>query len=273
MKKRHCYYFLIPCTAFLLLFVIVPLLEMLFSTVLSAHHITFSGYSALLKNRSFLTVFWRSVRLSVISTVICIIMGFPTSYFIAKITKNKAVYIALSIFPMLVSPVVRSFSWMVILGHNGVLNSLFLKIHIIKEPIQMLYTEFSIVVGLVQLFLPFMILSVVGVMENINDDLILAAENLGAPHLVAFIKVVLPLSIPGIITGSVLVLTGSLTAYTTPKLLGGSSTSVLSTMIYDNAMTLSDWNSAFIIAVVMIITTIIIMEIITVLARRLNSAK
>lgn len=273
MKKHRSYYFLIPGTAFLLLFVIVPLLEMLFSTILSNHHITFAGYAALFKDKTFLSIFWRSVKLSVISTLICIIMGFPTAYFIAKITKNKAVYIALSIFPMLVSPVVRSFSWMVILGHNGFLNTLLLRIHLIKEPVQMLYTEFSIVLGLVQLFLPFMILSVVGVMENISDDLILAAENLGAPHSLAFMKVVLPLSVPGIITGSVLVLTGSLTAYTTPKLLGGSSTTVLSTMIYDDAMTLSDWNSAFIIAVIMIITTIIIMEIISVLAKSFNSAK
>lgn len=273
MKKRHYYYFLIPGTVFLLLFVVIPLLDMMFSTILFKNHISFSGYAALFKDKAFLAIFFRSVKLSVISTVVCIIMGFPTSYFIAKITKNKAVYIALAIFPMLVSPVVRSFSWMVILGHNGFLNTLLLRCHLIKEPVQMLYTEFSIVVGLVQLFLPFMILSVVGVMENINDDLILAAENLGAPHFLAFLKVVLPLSVPGIITGSVLVLTGSLTAYTTPKLLGGSNTTVLSTMIYDDAMTLSDWNSAFIIAVVMIITTIIIMEIISILGKSLSSAK
>lgn len=270
MKKRVGYYFLLPCTVFLLAFLLAPMLEMLFSTLFSGRQLTLAGYAKFFGNASFMRVFWRSLRLSVISTLICILLGFPTSYYIAKLTRKKSLFIALAVFPMLTSPVVRSFGWMVILGQNGMINSLLLRIHVIASPIRMLYNEFSIVVGFVQLFLPFMILSVVGVMENISDDLMLAAQSLGARHLRAFLGIILPLSVPGIVTGSVLVLTGSLTAYTTPALLGGSDTRVMATLIYENAMTLSDWTSASVIAVVMIAATVLIMGIIRSLAKRFN---
>lgn len=134
----------------------------------------------------------------------------------------------------------------------------------------MLYTEFSVLIGTIYLFLPLMIITLVGVMENIDNDMMEAAESLGASRLLSFVKVILPMSIPGIITGSVLVFTGAMTAYTTPQLLGGPKNMLLSTLIYQRAMTLNDWTGASVVALVMIVTTLIVMKGLNFVADRLD---
>jgi putative spermidine/putrescine transport system permease protein len=175
----------------------------------------------------------------------------------------------LTIFPLLTSSVVRSFSWMIIIGKNGLLNNVLQSIGLIEEPLNILYTPTAIMIGLVHLFLPLIIITLVGVMENIEFDLLKAAESLGASKLTVFMKVVLPLCVPGLVIGSILVFVGSFTAYTTPALLGGKQR-VISTFLYQNAITLNDWQVASIVATIMIMVTIIIIAIMNVLARKLN---
>ena len=157
-----------------------------------------------------------------------------------------------------------------ILGKNGVINNMLMALGVIDQPIGMLYTEFSVLIGTIYLFLPLMIMTLVGVMDQIDNDMMEAAESLGANKLKAFIKVVLPLSVPGILTGAVLVFTGALTAYTTPQLLGGNKSLVLATLIYQRAMTLNDWSGAGVIAAVMIIITLVVMKVLNILAARLD---
>jgi putative spermidine/putrescine transport system permease protein len=271
MKHKLYVLLLLPGTVFLVAFLVIPLILMAISSFMTdSNTFSFSGYASLMVSTYFRQVLVRSLKLALISTVISAVVGFPASYFIAKLTRNKGLFIAMTIFPMLTSPVVRSFSWMVILGQNGIVNSFLTTIGVINSPIRMLYNEFSMVIGFVQLFMPLMILSLVSAMENIGDDLLLAAESLGAPRAKAFMKVVLPMSISGIITGSVLVFTGCLTAYTTPQLLGGSKTMVLATLIYQDAMSISDWQSASMVAVVMIIVTIVVSGLINGFAKKLN---
>lgn len=177
---------------------------------------------------------------------------------------------AISIFPLLTNSVVRSFAWINILGKNGVINTLLVNLGIIEKPMKLLYTEFSILIGTIYLFLPLMIVTVVGAMENIDNDMMEAAESLGANKVVAFIKVILPMSLPGIIVGGVLVFTGALTAYTTPQLLGGNGNLVLATLIYQRAMTIGDWTGASVIATIMIVTTIIVIKVLNGIALRLD---
>lgn len=177
---------------------------------------------------------------------------------------------ALAVFPMFTSPVIRSFSWMVLLGKKGIVNDILVSLGLVAKPISLLYNEFSMVVGFIQLFLPLMILSLIGVMDNISEDLNLAAGSLGASRTATFRHVVLPLSIPGLVTGSVLVFTGCLTAYTTPQLLGGTDTRVLATMIYQQAMSLGDWTQASVVAVIMIVVTIAVSTVINKVSRKLN---
>jgi putative spermidine/putrescine transport system permease protein len=159
---------------------------------------------------------------------------------------------------------------MAILGKNGFFNDLLQFLRIIDEPLQMLYTEGAVIVGLTYLFLPLMILPLVGVIENIEEDLLDSAKSLGAKDIIVFFQIILPLSASGLLVGSILVFTGSLTAYTTPRLLGGDQAMTLSTLIYQNAMTLFEWDAASVIAIIMITLTILVMKIIGSLATRMN---
>lgn len=270
-KKTRIYWlFILPGILFIVFFMLVPLFSVIFKTFFSDGTFTLESYFSLFSSTYFQQVLVRSLKLSLASTAACALLGFPTAYYISKFSKNKGMLMALAVFPMFTSPVIRSFSWMVILGKKGIVNSTLVNLGIVERPVSLLYNEFSMVVGFIQLFLPLMILSLIGVMDNISEDLNLAAGNLGATKLETFRHVVLPLSLPGLVTGSVLVFTGCLTAYTTPQLLGGTDTRVLATMIYQQAMSLGDWEQASVIAVVMIVITVLVSNGINAVSRKLN---
>lgn len=271
-KKTKIYWlFILPGCLFIAFFMLIPLFSLIFKTFFNeSGAFSLEGYFTMFESVYFQQVFWRSIKLSLISTAVCAALGFPTAYYISKYSRNKGVLMALAVFPMFTSPVIRSFSWMVILGKKGVINNFLVDIGLIAKPVSLLYNEFSMVVGFIQLFLPLMILSLIGVMDNISTDLNEAAGSLGASRAATFRHVVLPLSIPGLVTGSVLVFTGCLTAYTTPQLLGGTDTRVLATMIYQQAMSLGDWTQASVVAVVMIVVTILVSSGINGISRKLN---
>ena len=271
-KKTNIYWlFILPGCIFLTFFMLIPLFSLLIKSFVDEEgSFSLVNYFTLMESTYFKQVFWRSIRLSLISTAACAVLGFPTAYYISKYSKNKGMLMALAVFPMFTSPVIRSFSWMVILGKKGIVNDLLVAAGIVAKPISLLYNEFSMVVGFIQLFLPLMILSLIGVMDNISEDLNLAAGSLGASRMAVFRHVVLPLSIPGLVTGSVLVFTGCLTAYTTPQLLGGTDTRVLATLIYQQAMSLGDWTQASAVAVVMIVITVVVSQAINGISRKLN---
>ncbi len=256
MKYRLHYLLLIPAILFLILFLVIPLFITLLSTVRTDGGWTLSRYPVFFQDFYLRDIYFRTLKIAAITTLAAAVMGFPTSYYISRTAKKyRGIYIILAVFPLLTSPVVRSFSWMIILGKNGIVNDFLVRIGFIGEPLNLLYTEFSVIMGLLYLFLPLMILSLVGVMENIDSELLRAAESLGASRLTAFLKIVLPLSLPGLVIGASLVFTGSLTAYTTPMLLGGDKTQVLSTLVYKNALALFDWQQASLVASIMVITT------------------
>ncbi|MBZ4688665.1 MAG: putative spermidine/putrescine transport system permease protein [Clostridia bacterium] len=271
-NNKLVYLLLLPGLLVLILFLVAPLFSTIFQTFKGETGLTFAKYSDFFTESYHRKVYFRTLKLALMTTVIAVILGFPTAYYISRVSKRiRGLYIILAVFPLLTSPVVRSFSWMVILGRNGLINTLLLKLNLIQEPLRLLYNELAIVIGLVYLFLPLMIMSLVGVMENIEEDLVEAAESLGATRKEIFLKIIFPLSIPGLIVGSVLVFTGSITAYTTPQLLGGSDTTVLATLIYQNAMSLFDWDTASVVATIMIVTTVVITALINKLSSKLNA--
>ena len=261
---------ILPGALFVILFMLVPLFSLCFATFFPDQSFSLSSYFSLFRDTYFQQVFMRSMRLSLLSTFVCALLGFPTAYYISKYSRHKGMMMAFAVFPMFTSPVVRSFSWMVILGKRGIVNQFLVAVGLFAKPQSLLYNEFSMIVGFVQLFLPQMILSLIGVMDSISDDLTLAAGNLGATKLRAFFHVVFPLSISGLVTGSVLVFTGCMTAYTTPQLLGGTDTRVLSTMVYQYAMSLRDWTQASVVAVVMIVVTMAVSSAFNALCRKIN---
>ena len=269
-KSKIWLVLVVPGVFFVVFFMLIPLFSLCFSSFYGDTGFTLANYFRLFGDVYFQQVFLRSLRLSLLSTAVCAVLGFPTAYYISKYSKHKGMMMAFAVFPMFTSPVIRSFSWMVILGKRGIVNSFLVSIGLFAKPQSLLYNEFSMTVGFVQLFLPQMILSLIGVMDSISDDLTLAAGSLGATRIGSFFHVVFPLSISGLVTGSVLVFTGCMTAYTTPQLLGGTDTRVLSTMIYQYAMSLRDWTQASVVAVVMIVVTMLVSSVFNSLSRRIN---
>ncbi|MBO3445130.1 ABC transporter permease [Clostridium sp. CCUG 7971] len=271
MKKKGYYMLFIPCVILVAYFMIVPLIGTILPTFTNTTDGMFSAYTSFFKDEYMMSIFIRTIKISLLSSIICMFIGVPVAYFISRTSKKlRGLFIALTVFPILTNSVVRSFAWMSILGKNGVINSLLIKLNLITEPLSLLYTEGAIIIGTVYIFLPLMIISLVGVMENVENDLLEAAESLGANKLKAFFKVIFPLSLPGLIVGTVLVFTGSLTAYTTPQLLGGNKNTVLATLIYQKTMTLGDWQGAAVVATIMIIVTLIVIKGINFLASRLD---
>lgn len=216
-------------------------------------------------------VLLRTVEVAVITTAISVVVGFATAWVVARSPgRIKSVLIIASVFPLLTSVVVRSFAWLVILGKNGILNKALLAIGVISEPLPMLYTEGSVIVAMVYLFTPLMILTLVGVLEGIPKELTEAAASLGARPAAAFRQVVLPMSVPGLIVGSVLVFTGSFASYATPQLLGGDRQMMMGTFLYQRAMVTFDWIGASTIAAVMMVVTLTTVFLMSRLARKLN---
>ena len=270
MGKRAWLLLILPGVLFVTVFMLIPLFSIVISTFFPEDSFTLNNYGKLLESVYFQQVFGRSVRLSLLSTLLCALLGFPCAYYISRYSKHKGMMMALAVFPLFTSPVIRSFSWMVILGRKGIVNQFLVNVGLFSRPQSLLYNEFSMTVGFVQLFLPQMILSLLGVMDSIPEDLTEAAGSLGAPKLTAFLRIVFPLSVSGLVTGAVLVFTGCMTAYTTPQLLGATDTQVLSTMVYQYAMSLRDWVQASAVAMVMIVVTMLVSGIFNRLSRKIN---
>jgi len=271
MKKNVRYTLLFPGIVLLCFFLVLPLLSSLIPTVFPESSFSLQLYIDFFKDSYFMAVLGRTLSISLIVTIFCAVLGLPAAYVISGVSKKwRGILIALTLFPLLTNSVIRSFAWITILGKNGVINNLLMMFGAIHEPVSLLYTDFSIIIGSVYLFLPTMIMTLVGVLENIDDDLLEAAATLGLSPLKGFFKIILPLSLPGMIVGSILVFTGTLTAYTTPQLLGGNKKMMLATLLYQRATTLGDWTSASVIALVMIVITFAVMKALNLLAKSMD---
>ena len=271
MKKNVRYTLLFPGIVLLCFFLVLPLISSLLPTVFPESSFSLQLYIDFFKDSYFMAVLGRTLSISFIVTIFCAVLGLPAAYVISGVSKKwRGILIALTLFPLLTNSVIRCFAWITILGKNGVINNLLMMFSVINEPMSLLYTDFSIIIGSVYLFLPTMIMTLVGVLENIDDDLLEAAATLGLSPLKGFFKIILPLSLPGMIVGSILVFTGTLTAYTTPQLLGGNKKMMLATLLYQRATTLGDWTSASVIALIMIVITFAVMKGLNVLAKSMD---
>lgn len=270
MKKSSTWMMLAPGLIILLLCLGLPLISVLAPTFTAGQY-PLSAYVEFFQDEYYRKILFRTLKIAVITTGICMAGGIPTAYFISRCDKKwRGLLLAASIFPMMTNSVIRSFAWINILGSNGIINRILLALNVADKPMKLLYTDFAIIIGSVYLFLPLMIVMVTGVMENIDDDMMEAAQSLGAGRFEAFMKVIFPMSLPGIIVGGILVFTGTLTAYTTPQLLGGNSNMVLATLIYQRAMSVGDWNGASAVALIMIVITLIVIRGFNALAARLD---
>lgn len=271
MLKRYTGWTLaLPATLLVTLFLVLPVAATIATTFADAKGVL-APYLAFFASGFRRTVLWRTLEVSLVTTAISLVLGFLTAYVVARAPgRMKSVLIIAAVFPLLTGVVVRSFAWLIILGKNGILNNVLVGIGVTDEPFSMLYTQGSVIVAMVYLFTPLMILTLVGVLENIPEDVLQASASLGASPSATFRQVVFPLAVPGLIVGAVLVFTGSFTSYATPQLLGGERQMMMGTFLYQRAMVNFDWVGASTIAAIMVVITVAVVLAMTRIAKRLN---
>lgn len=184
-------------------------------------------------NPLYLSIYWRSFWIAAVTTLICLLIGYPIAYYIAlkADARWKSVLLILVVLPFWTSFLIRTYAWILILRTEGLLNSLFINIGLIDAPLKMLYTEWAVLAGLIYGELPFMILPLYATIEKFDKKLLEASMDLGADRFSTFVNVTLPLTKVGIITGTVLVFIPSLGAFVTPDLLGGAKSIMIGNLI------------------------------------------
>jgi len=189
----------------------------------------------------YLGVLWRSVWIAALATVLCALLGFPLALFIARAGRHRNLYLQLVLLPFWTSFLIRTYAWIFILRDTGLINTALLRLHIIAQPLQLLYNDGAVLVGLVYSFLPFFVLPMYATLERMDGALLEAAADLGARPFATLTRVVIPVSMPGIVAGSVLVFIPCLGAYLTPDLLGGGKTVMLGNLVQNQFTTARDW--------------------------------
>ncbi|WP_425827332.1 ABC transporter permease [Streptomyces fractus] len=243
---------LLPGLLLMVLGFAVPSVAMLFAPPGVSPPEVFRRLAQMLTDGYDLQVIWRTLAFGLIVTVLCVVIAFPIATLLVRSTSRWAgVWLALAVFPLLLSNVVRTFGWLVILGTHGVLGRLITGLGLAQQAPQLLYTPLAVVLGLVQLFLPLAIVSCYSAVAQVDRGLDDAARGLGAGRLRTLWTVMVPLSLPGIAVAATLVFAGSITAYTTPYLLGGSSQQLLATQLFVYANVTVDWAAASATALVM----------------------
>ncbi|OKL43038.1 ABC transporter permease [Pseudovibrio exalbescens] len=182
-----------------------------------------------------------TIKIALITTVVCALAGYPTAYFIARSNGNRLVLLLLLMLPFWISYIIRTMSWINILGVSGAFNWALMSVGLTSEPIQMLYNEATVILGLVHFLLPFMILNVYVSLEGIDRTLEDAACSLGANRWRAFLEVTLPLSLPGLAAGGLLCFVLGAGTYITPLVLGGPTDAMFANLVFEAIITQLNW--------------------------------
>ena len=199
-------------------------------------------------------VFLRTLKLGALVTVVSAVIGYAAAFSIVSLSPAaKGRMTGLVVLPLMISPVARTYAWIVILGRTGIVNQAFQALGISEAPLRILFSETAIFIGLLQLFLPLMIISLISALENMPKDAVPAARVLGANWFQVFWKVILPLTKEGLVIGGTLVFTGCLTAYITPAILGGSKVLMLETLMYQQVAVSNNFVAASVIACILIV--------------------
>lgn len=228
-------------------------------------------YRAFLGDPFFRDVLWRSLLISAQVTIVCLLLGFPLAYWLSELRGTaRAVLYFTVLIPLLTSAVVRTFGWMILLANNGFLNKTLIGLGVLGGPLPLMYHPAGIVVALAEVLLPFMVLALDAALLNIDRQLYDAARNLGAGAARIFVQITLPLSMPGIVSGSVLVFTLAISAYVTPALIGGPRVPVMSTTIYQQGIALLNWPFGAAIAFILLFTLMLLIAAAVQLTSRLG---
>jgi spermidine/putrescine transport system permease protein len=260
--------FLAPSAVIMAVLFFVPLLIVLAYSLLTrgpyggaTQPWTGESYSRVL-DPLYVGILWRSVWISAISTALCVVAGFPLALYIARAPKHKVLLLNLVMLPFWTSFLIRTYAWMFLLRDTGLINSMLLALHVIRQPLPLLFNTGAVILGLVYGYLPFMVLPLYATLEKLDPALLDAAADLGASPSTAIRKVVLPLSRPGILAGCLLVFIPCLGAYLTPDLMGGGKTVMVGNLVQNQFTSARDWPfgaafSLLLMAIVLLVTRLI----------------
>ena len=220
--------------------------------------LNFANYAFLLEDPLYITAYLNSIKVALISTGFALLIGYPMAYFIARSPESRRnILLLLVILPFWTSFLLRVYAWMGFLSGNGVINNILLSAGIIDQPLVMLQTDFAVYVGIVYTYLPFMILPLYTSLVKLDGALLEAASDLGARPSVTFLTVTLPLSLPGIVAGSMLVLIPAVGEFVIPSLLGGPDSLMIGRVLWDEFFSNRDWPVASAVAIAMLFVLVI----------------
>lgn len=259
-------YLSVPYIIWGIIFTVVPLIIILIYSFAKrdsfgniVYEFTFENYKSFF-TPIYLNVLWRSVKLSFYSTLICLLLGYPMAFIISKAKGMKQnLMVLLFIVPLWTNFLLRTYAWMGLLREQGIINEVLMKIGIISEPIQLLYTNGAVILGMVYNFLPFMVLPIYSVLVKMDKSLVEAARDLGANEFRVFRSVIFPLSFPGVATGIVMVFMPAVSTFVISDLLGGGQTILLGNLIQNQFMAARNWQFGSAVSVLMMIMLIVSM--------------
>jgi len=219
--------------------------------------ISLANYAMLFRDSLYIQAFWSSLKVAFISTVFCLLIGYPMAYAIARSSStSRNTLLLLVILPFWTSFLLRVYAWIGLLGQNGVINQILLKVGVINEPLVMLQTDFAMYIGIVYSYLPFMILPLYSNLEKHDNTLLEAAVDLGCRPFKAFLAITLPLSVPGVVAGSMLVFVPAVGEFVIPRLLGGTNSLMIGRVLWDEYFSNRDWPVASTVAVALLVVLV-----------------
>ena len=218
------------------------------------------NYQKMIEYKSYARVFLTTFEVSLLTTLLCILIGYPLAYFLAQLPKRMAAIFMLTVLlPFWTSLLVRTYAWLVLLQKKGILNDFAIQIGLWETPVKLVHNMTGTLIGMAHIMLPFLVLPLYGAMRRIDPDLMHAAANLGAKPVQAFWKVFFPMSLPGMVAGSLIVFVLCLGFYVTPAVLGGGRVVMVATQITAILENQFNWGAASALGVVLLIATLVIL--------------
>ena len=248
---------LVPPVVLLLFIFVYPVLGLLGQSVYKDGY-TFRFYQQLFAEPVYLDVLWLTFRTAAVVTLLCLALGYPLAYVLVGLpVRTQRLLMIVVVLPFFVSLIVRTYAWMVLLGRTGLVNEMLRALSLIGEPLPLMYSRTGALIGMTYALLPFMVLTAFSVMKGIDGGLIRAAHSLGASRWQAFRKIFLPLSMPGIAGGMILVFIMSLGFFITPRLMGGPSDLMIAMLIEHEVELTLNWPFAAALATVLLVVTLV----------------
>lgn len=251
--------------AFMAAFFLVPFFVVVIASFQTKDGVwSLANYARILGDSYYPGVLYVTFKLSLIATLVSFVIGYPIAYYIVNVVRSRAarrICYILVIMPLFTSNIVRSFGWMILLGRQGLVNTTLMALGLTDRPIPILFTELSIIIGLTYILVPFMVLTVAGVLQTIDKSLVEAGLDLGASRFVTFAKVTFPLSLPGVVAGSLIVFTLAVSAYVVPSIMSGGRTVVMAMSIFEQYGSLFDFNFGAALAVGLLVVTLVLIAL------------